>query len=887
MEKENTYIMNLEAVYIYKDILENKKTTFKNRDLIKLFSATSPYSLETIRIDKMFPDSFYCINNKQYTKKIINITFEKHYTMWDEENNKHKILANRNKIRKYLYINGFVMDDVKYIFYKRGSGKAKNGYALFIQEDMKKPLLNRSRLGLEFKENEKLDLTSLLAYESLVSSGIEFTIKLDPTTEILLIDDIYGKEFEVIASATKEINGEIHTNNELIKLRNCLTDGQGLLDESVFEKYYKSDKGFMLLRSDMFKCCAFNTKLGAWFEYNNITTLTDMFGNIYNASDIKLITTPNSLKFLKFADKFEGENKKIDCYNHWKNNIDDLFGVVKCDKEGNFGNYNRTTYQLLNSIPNLNYDELMELTKIEREYVSLLKNDNAVFKNYLGCDAKTILKFEKHLEEGDLNLYENTDLMNALLLVNPDIQYTTKFKKMKSDLIANYIGHLKRGKIRMKDTKYVTIISNPFEMLLASIGNYSGTSIMEGREIYCSYYQDGQDFCASRNPHINSGNVMFTTNKYHSEYKDWFNFSDNICIINFFDNDAPDRLQGCDTDSDAVLLLPDSMLCGKAKYCEDHFPTPINKVEGKSTPRLNNMKELQKLDVILSNNYIGKIVNLSQIINSYMNDAISKGLSKEIINELYQASSKLSSLSQIEIDKSKKIFDNVNMSKELKKIKSISSLRYIDGEDKYGNTVNKMVVPNFFFMISDFNEYRVFEKFNTPLDILQDVLVFEPSNYLKGKKNKEFIDLLVQSKELEGKSSNDSVNAIYKIIEECGKRINGLKIKTCKLNDKAKITVERKSKKEAINKLKKLKSNDSTILFVLNQCFGNKQNDAFGFKKYSMLTLNLLFISKKIQLLKCFINKESNEEVLIKINDKNGYNIFGNKYQKTVINAVK
>jgi hypothetical protein len=321
------------------------------------------------------------------------------------------------------------------------------------------------------------------------------------------------------------------------------------------------------------------------------------------------------------------------------------------------------------------------------------------------------------------------------------------------------------------------------------------------------------------------------------------------------------------------------MLCGKAKYCEDHFPTPINKVEGKSTPRLNNMKELQKLDVILSNNYIGKIVNLSQIINSYMNDAISKGLSKEIINELYQASSKLSSLSQIEIDKSKKIFDNVNMSKELKKIKSISSLRYIDGEDKYGNTVNKMVVPNFFFMISDFNEYRVFEKFNTPLDILQDVLVFEPSNYLKGKKNKEFIDLLVQSKELEGKSSNDSVNAIYKIIEECGKRINGLKIKTCKLNDKAKKTIERKSKKNAIESLKKLSPNDSTILYVLNQCFGD--NDKFGFKKYSVLTLNLLFMSKKIQVLKCFINNNSDlDEILIKIKDIDDYIIFGENYQK-------
>jgi len=189
----------------------------------------------------------------------------------------------------------------------------------------------------------------------------------------------------------------------------------------------------------------------------------------------------------------------------------------------------------------------------------------------------------------------------------------------------------------MKDTKYVTIVSNPYEMLLATIGKYKNESIMEGREIYCSYYADGQEFCVSRNPHINAGNVMHSTNKCHDEYEEWFNFTDNICVINFFDNDSPDRLQGCDTDSDTILLIPNTILSDKAEYCEENFATPINRVEGSSKPRKNNMIEIQKLDVILSNNYIGRIVNMSQIINSYLNDAISKGEPKEVIDELYQS----------------------------------------------------------------------------------------------------------------------------------------------------------------------------------------------------------------------------------------------------------
>lgn len=897
--------MNLEACYLYKDIEEKKQLTSKNRNKIKLFSATMPYSLETIRINNVFKETFYEDDGKQYTNKIVNLVFNKNYTKWDEnftwqdkEGKEHKgkrlIIAEKKQIRKYFYTNGFTMDGIEYVFYKRGAGKAKNGFALYIQKDMKDKLIERSRLNLKFEEDEEVDLTSLLAYESLISSGIEFTINLDPKTEILLINDIDGIEFESMASVTKEEDGEIVTKNEEVKLQNCLSDGQGLLEESVFEQYSKQDKGMMLLRNDMFKCCAFNTKLQKWFEKNEKTIITDMFGNKYDASKIKLVTTPNSLKFLKFAYKFtesktkeeydkltDGEKFEIDkkCYEHWKKNIDDLFGVVKCDKQGNFGNYNRLTYQLLNSIPNLTYDELMTITKLERDYVMLLKNDNAVFRNYLNSGIDETLKLEMDLEDDNLTLYEKTDLLSTLLLINSDIQYTKKFKKMKSEIISNYIKHLKEGKMRIKNTKYVTIFSNPYEMLLATIGKYDNKSIMSGREVYCKFYKPRQEFCISRNPHINAGNVMYAKNVYHDEYN-WFNFTDNIMAVNFYDNDMPDRMQGEDTDSDTNLVIPTKILVDKALYCENNFPTPINRVKGSTKAKKYNMIELQKLDNVLSNNYIGRIVNMSQIINSYLNDAITRNESKEIIDELYRATSRLSSLSQIEIDKSKKVFENVNMSKELTKIRRIESIKYIEEKDKYGQMVYKMIVPEFFRMISDANEYRVFKKFNTPLDILQDILVFESANKPKDEINKELKDLLIQSKELDSRYQQNSANAIFKIIEFYGKKINGLKVKSCTLNDKAKKTVESRLKSEAVEKLKKKRPNDATILSILKQCF-DEQEDKFGFKKYGMLTLGLLFIVKKKQVLKCF--KKTNidsDEVLVRMKENYDFNIFGTKYQK-------
>jgi hypothetical protein len=146
--------------------------------------------------------------------------------------------------------------------------------------------------------------------------------------------------------------------------------------------------------------------------------------------------------------------------------------------------------------------------------------------------------------------------------------------------------------------------------------------------------------------------------------------------------------------------------------------------------------------------------------------------------------------------------------------------------------------------------------------------------------------LLVDPGEVIGAYRHQSAEAIFKIISECGRKINGLKMKTCPLNNNAKKTVERNLKRDALEQLKKLNPSDATILSVLMQCFGGEE-DKFEFTKYSMLTLNLLFISNKIQILKCF--KKNNmdlDEVLVKIKDNYDYDLFGDKYQKVKRNEL-
>ena len=81
----------------------------------------------------------------------------------------------------------------------------------------------------------------------------------------------------------------------------------------------------------------------------------------------------------------------------------------------------------------------------------------------------------------------------------------------------------------------------------------------------------------------------------------------------------------------------------------------------------------------------------------------------------------------------------------------------------------------------------------------------------------------------------------------------------------------------------------STILHILRKCF-KIINDDIGFSKYSIVCLNLLFLSNKLEVLKCFRNKDiSNEDILAEVfeNDDWDYNIFGKFYIKTQYKLLK
>ena len=272
-----------------------------------------------------------------YTDVIINLKFKSDVMIQTDEQKqgynketgeieqldakKSKRLISKKKLRQMAYRDGVTINGVRYVNFQRTSSKARTGNCLFIDERYFEEMEKWQTMEIPFREifakDDRVDIVSTRSYESLTSSSIIGTLEIDPYS-ILLIDEADGTYTMPCNVVTlNEETKRLQVSKQDYEKHIDLWDGQSLADESIFKEgqYYNrkdkkvhtyEDKGFLLLRNHFFKSAIFNTKLQEYYseKFNGVENpvLTDRFGDTYNPKKIKLVTTKNSVKILKFAD---------------------------------------------------------------------------------------------------------------------------------------------------------------------------------------------------------------------------------------------------------------------------------------------------------------------------------------------------------------------------------------------------------------------------------------------------------------------------------------------------------------------------------------------------------------------------------------------------------
>lgn len=649
-------IISIEAADIYRQEQENGvavgiKMPGKNSDArFRMFRNFLDNSLDLIELEKAYKRicrkkfSFRDKFGNDYTLAVVNVKFN--FIHRSENGKTVKI----RQLREYFYENGFYIDGIHYVRYKRSAGSSREGKCLFIDERLYKAMAKWSECGLK----PKTELASWESYKALSLSSIKGTVKI-PLEGILFVPD-YKSTFTDEAVSVELQDGMLTSAHKQTEITNDIWDGESLLDERAFQENY-ADKHMLLLRNKFFKSCAFRTKMQKWFQDKNVT-LKELKsrGFVTFATDINqivMVTTPNSLKYLKFAGGFTERNIR-----KWMENINDTFGVVKWDKSTRFfhGKMVQSSYQLLNTL-GLTETQAAELLQPSIDYISLLRKD-VDFMRYHFTDAFAREKDDEETVRPD-GIADRADVVFTLMHKCPHFDETELYANFRNDVVKSLKERLKRGHILLNGTN-ATLFGNGPELLKYIAGEEIISELHSG-QIYCKRFADKTKLLCARSPHITMGNLYSAENSTQGEIWNYFDLGENIVCVNAIGENIQQRLNGCDYDSDTMLLTDEKLLVETAEKYKDLFKVPVCKIE---TAKKEN-QTLPELDHDTSNNKIGEIVNLSQKLNSLIWDKIHKGESEEKIQGIYGDVCKLAVLSGLEIDKAKRAYDIVNVGKEL------------------------------------------------------------------------------------------------------------------------------------------------------------------------------------------------------------------------------
>ena len=573
-------------------------------------------------------------------------------------------------------------EKIHYRMLYRSTGKAKAGSCMFISDRLYKKAHNFLYMGIKLPKNNA-PIVEASAYVSLVASSVVDKICINPKN-ILILEDVDSFFRTNVVSVETNQNKECFAKTiKDYQVKNTLFDGQALIDKSIFPSW---GNGYILLRHHMCKTAAFKADIKAFFkdyfgeEYNQ-ATVVDMFGNEHYAKDIQMITTDNAMKWLKFDISYEYWCERVNMNGN-------MFGIVKTAHKSKFGEVQRMSYQMINS---LDVGIMRNVSKVSREYIMSLKSDDDVFLQYL---------------RDNTNFANDFDVLVALCEQNPDFIRCDYFIERRRKIIKGYIHKFKTGKV-IQEGDNLVMVGSPYAMLLHAVGeDVEKDDTLKGRdgaiECYTKRFPPNLQLAGFRNPHNGKNNILSLYNVDSEKLNKYFDIGQQCVAVNCIHTDLQDRANGCDFDSDSIYCTNQVDIAQYAKYCYKHYPTIVNNIPKEKNCYTNSMADYALIDNNLSHSQlaIGESSNLAQLALTYTYNYDDQKYKDYVCI--------LSVLAQVSIDSAKRRYD-IDIANEIRRIKRDMNIQ------EYG-------YPKFWLNIrSGFNKDKINYDLSCPMNELSNV----------------------------------------------------------------------------------------------------------------------------------------------------------------------
>ncbi len=444
------------------------------------------------------------------------------------------VVIDNNKDYYKIYKNGFKINGITYRRLLGTTGGVKNNTIVFVNEKLLPELKRRIDNGRDL--TKQYTPAKLEAYNALVCSSS--TPVSMPNGVVVVRDCITHFKADVIELDDTGLDQPSmkYIKDKDVELND--SDGYGLAMPQLMERWGQEiGENFLLpgcvIRNSFCKGAVYPINFQKFAKDHNITTITDVWDNVYNIDEVELVLTESMLKLWDAYSSIEDYLKNCEENKY-------TFAITKASEEE------------LENVRTMNYQFLQSYDFTDEQIEELIAPTVNEIKDILSDDYRKTILYTKGIGLNENNIQHLDNSFATALMIEPKMKNDPYVKNQIYAMIRKRIDDAKVGVLKVP-ANYSLVSGDPYS-LCQSMFDLEVTGLLKAGQVYSKYWIDnGVDKIVSFRAPMTSHNNIRLLNVVHNEKMDeFYKYMTTPTIFNSWDTCA-DAMNGFDKDGDAVI----------------------------------------------------------------------------------------------------------------------------------------------------------------------------------------------------------------------------------------------------------------------------------------------------------------------------------------------
>lgn len=495
------------------------------------------------------------------------------------------VVIDNNKDYYKIYKNGFKINGITYRRLLGTTGGVKNNTIVFVNEKLLPELKRRIDNGRDL--TKQYTPAKLEAYNALVCSSS--TPVSMPNGIVVVHDCITRFKADVIELDDTGLDQPSmkYIKDKDVELND--SDGYGLAMPQLMERWGQEiSENFLLpgcvIRNSFCKGAVFPIDFQKFAKDHNISTITDVWGNVYNIDEVELVLTESMLKLWDAYSSIEDYLKNCEENKY-------TFAITKASEEE------------LENVRTMNYQFLQSYDFTDEQIEELIAPTVDEIKGILSDDYRKTILYTKGVGLNENNIQHLDNSFATALMIEPEMKKDPYIKNQIYTMIGKRIDDAKVGVLKVP-ANYSLVSGDPYSLCQSMFG-LEVTGLLKAGQVYSKYWIDnGVDKIVSFRAPMTSHNNIRLLNVVHNEQMDeFYKYMTTPTIFNSWDTCA-DAMNGFDKDGDAVINTSFPLLIENTK----ELPAVVC-VQRKAPKCIPTEDDIMQSNINSFGNAVGEVTN--------------------------------------------------------------------------------------------------------------------------------------------------------------------------------------------------------------------------------------------------------------------------------------